>query len=55
MLQNKVVVGNYMENGRHLKEQFIIGIHDDAVTSGIVKELTTVKSTGSITSHEVLL
>ena len=45
---------NYKQYDRFQKEYFIDGINDDAATSEIIKELTTIK-TRDITSDEVLL
>ena len=44
---------NYKEKDKYLKEQFIYGINDNAVTTKIIKELTAAKNTNDITRHAV--
>ena len=41
---SKAAECNYKENNRHLKMHFINGINNDAITSEIIKEITTIKA-----------
>ena len=53
-LKIKVNECSYQNCDRQLQEQFTSDINDKAVTSKIVKELTTVKKTSEVTSQHVL-
>ena len=45
---------NYHEVNRHLKEQFINGLNDKCMLEEIIKELTSTRNDGHITSGGVL-
>ena len=54
-LRIKVNEHNYQKLDRRLKEQFINGINDKALTSEIIKELTTIENISEVTSEQVLV
>ena len=44
----------YKETDTHLKEQFINGLNDDFINREIIKELTAINYTNSVTSRQAL-
>ena len=45
----------HKENDKLIKEQFINGINDEAMTNEIIKELTSIKNTSDVPNTQVLI
>ena len=45
----------YKEYERRLKEHFINGMNDEAITAKIIKKLTALKHTSEVTNEQVLV